>query len=146
MTIINMKGGVTAKTVEMTAAIVISRKMLFSRMTWPKSQPRPKGRSSSVRAWRRFSRIVSPAHCSLREQWAGETILLKRRHALTDEERPFGLGWLFGQVIREKSIFRDITIAAVISTVFAVTPPFMFMIVIDRVLVHHSTSTLAVIA
>jgi ATP-binding cassette subfamily B protein len=90
--------------------------------------------------------LMAVDEARLTEQWAGETILLKRRHALIDEERPFGLGWLFGQVIREKSIFRDITIAAVISTVFAVAPPFMFMIVIDRVLVHHSTSTLAVIA
>lgn len=82
----------------------------------------------------------------LADQWAGEVILLKRRHAVVDEERPFGLPWLFGQVMREKRLFADIGIAALISTIFALTPPLCFMVIIDRVLVHHSTSTLVVIA
>jgi ATP-binding cassette subfamily B protein len=90
--------------------------------------------------------LMAVDEARLTAQWAGEVILLKRRHALADDDRPFGLAWLFSQVMREKSIFRDIGIAAVISTVFAVAPPFLFMIVIDRVLVHHSVSTLAVIA
>jgi subfamily B ATP-binding cassette protein HlyB/CyaB len=82
----------------------------------------------------------------LGEVWDGEAILLKRRHSVTDEQRPFGLTWLIGQVLREKRIFRDIGLAALISTVFAIAPPFALMIVINRVLLHHSVSTLAVIA
>jgi len=43
-------------------------------------------------------------------------------------------------------VFCDIGIAALIGTVFAVAPPFLFMIVLDRVLTNHSVSTLIVIA
>jgi subfamily B ATP-binding cassette protein HlyB/CyaB len=90
--------------------------------------------------------LIAIDEARLTEQWSGEVVLLKRRHTVVDESQPFGIRWLFGQVMREKGLFRDIGIAAFIATVFAVAPPFMFMIVIDRVIVHHSYSTLAVIA
>jgi ATP-binding cassette subfamily B protein len=90
--------------------------------------------------------LVAVDEARLREKWDGEAILLKRRHALTDEGMPFGLMWLLGQVLRERALFRDIGIASLIATVFAVAPPFMVMAVLDRVLVHHSVSSLAIIA
>jgi ATP-binding cassette, subfamily B, bacterial HlyB/CyaB len=82
----------------------------------------------------------------LARAWDGRVLLLKRRFATADETSPFGLGWLLGQVLRERKIFRDIGIAALIGTLFAVAPPFLFMIVLDRVLTNHSVSTLIVIA
>jgi ATP-binding cassette, subfamily B, bacterial HlyB/CyaB len=82
----------------------------------------------------------------LAEVWDGRVLLIKRRFAAADEARPFGLGWLLAQVWREHRVFRDIGIAALIGTVFAVAPPFLFMIVLDRVLTNHSLSTLIVIA
>ena len=78
--------------------------------------------------------------------WDGELILVKRRHGLTDETQPFGLGWLAGQVLRERKILQDIGLASIITTFVAVAPPFIAMIVIDRVIVNHSTSTLYVLA
>jgi subfamily B ATP-binding cassette protein HlyB/CyaB len=81
----------------------------------------------------------------LAEVWEGEVILIKRAHLSADEQQPFGLAWLTGQVLRERKLFGDIAVGAVVSTVFAVAPPFMFMIVLDRVLVSHSYSTLNVV-
>jgi ATP-binding cassette subfamily B protein len=78
--------------------------------------------------------------------WDGRVLLIKRRFGAADEARPFGLGWLLMQVLHERRVFRDIGIAALIGTVFAVAPPFLFMIVLDRVLTNHSMSTLIVIA
>jgi ATP-binding cassette, subfamily B, bacterial HlyB/CyaB len=78
--------------------------------------------------------------------WDGELILIKRRHGLTDEAQPFGLAWLAGQVLRERKILGDIGLASIITTFVAVAPPFIAMIVIDRVIVNHSTSTLYVLA
>jgi len=82
----------------------------------------------------------------LNDIWNGEVILLKRRYDLRDETQPFGLKWLFGQVLREKRLFRDIAIASLFTTIFTLAPPFMVMAVIDKVLVNHSESTLIVIA
>lgn len=78
--------------------------------------------------------------------WDGEVILVKRRYALTDEQRPFGLSWLLGQVLRERALFTDIAVAATVNTIFAIAPPLIFMVVINRVLVNRSFSTLHVIA
>ena len=55
------------------------------------------------------------------------------------------LAWLAGQVLRERKLFGDIAAGAIASTIFAVAPPFIVMIVIDRVLVSHSYSTLNVL-
>jgi ATP-binding cassette subfamily B protein len=81
----------------------------------------------------------------LEEVWSGQLVLLKKRSRTTDETQTFGLMWLFGQVVRERAIFRDVSLAALFATTFAVVPPFLFMIVLDKVLVHQSTSTLIVI-
>ena len=89
--------------------------------------------------------LVAIEEIRLAEVWEGEVILVKRAHSATDEQQPFGLAWLAGQVLRERKIFGDIAGAALVSTVFAVAPPFIFMIVLDRVLVSHSYSTLNVL-
>jgi len=78
--------------------------------------------------------------------WDGDLILVKRRFDMTDEAQPFGIGWLIGQVLRERRLFRDIAIAALIGTIFSVATPFIAIIVIDRVIVNQSVSTLYVIA
>ena len=82
----------------------------------------------------------------LQQIWSGEIVLVKRHYGLGDERQPFGLKWLTGQVLRERRLFRDIAIASLITTVFALAPVFMVMIVLDKVLVNHSESTLIVIA
>jgi ATP-binding cassette subfamily B protein len=89
--------------------------------------------------------MVAIDELHLTEVWEGEVILFKRAHSLTDVQQPFGLAWLAAQVLRERKLFGDIAIGAVISTFFALAPPFIFMIVIDRVLVNHSYATLNVL-
>jgi ATP-binding cassette subfamily B protein len=81
----------------------------------------------------------------LTEVWEGEAILIKRVHSAALEQQPFGMQWLAGQVLRERKLFGDIAAAALVSTVFALAPPFIFMIVLDRVLTHRSFSTLNVL-
>ena len=77
--------------------------------------------------------------------WDGRLLLVRPSATTDDLDKPFGMAWLVGQVLREMALFRDVGIASLISTVFALAPPFVVMIVIDRVLINHSSSTLAVI-
>lgn len=93
------------------------------------------------------TKIVPVEERHLAEVWSGEIILLKQQVVGGSQEEPaqFGLGWLMAQVLRERKIFFDISFAAIINTIFAISPPLLFMIVIDRVLVNHSLSTLNVI-
>jgi len=89
--------------------------------------------------------LVAIEEIRLAEVWEGEVILVKRSRFATEEAQPFGMAWLVGQVLRERKLFGDIAAGALVSTVFALAPPFIFMIVLDRVLVNHSYATLNVI-
>jgi subfamily B ATP-binding cassette protein HlyB/CyaB len=82
----------------------------------------------------------------LNRVWDGELILVKRRHDRSDETQPFGLGWLIGQVLRERGMLRDIGLASLMTTLFAIAPPFIAIIVLNRVIVNQSFSTLYVLA
>ncbi|HYD64920.1 peptidase domain-containing ABC transporter [Azospirillum sp.] len=79
-------------------------------------------------------------------QWQGETILLKRTYKITDEEQPFGLGWFVPEILKQKGAFRDIALAAIVLHFLGLSVPVFFQLVIDKVLVHHSISTLWVLA
>src|SRR6266404_326335 len=81
----------------------------------------------------------------LADIWQGEVILVKRMHQSGDENQPFGLAWLGAQVLRERKLFGDIAAGALVNTAFTLAPPFIFMVVLDRVLTGHSFSTLNVI-
>ena len=78
--------------------------------------------------------------------WSGETILLSREYAITDENQPFGLRWFLPEILRQRSLFRDVAIAALTLHVVALALPIFFQIVIDKVLTHQSYSTLYVLA
>jgi ATP-binding cassette subfamily B protein len=89
--------------------------------------------------------VVAVDELHLAGVWEGEAILLKRRHGTLAEEQPFGMSALLRQVVRERRLFTQIGMAAFVNTIFTVAPPFIFMIVLDRVLVNHSYSTLNVL-
>jgi len=74
--------------------------------------------------------------------WSGICILSKRIYSLTDENQPFSLRWFIPQILKEKRVFRDVAIIAVILNLTALAGPLYFQILIDKVLTHHSYSTL----
>jgi len=81
--------------------------------------------------------------CSL---WDGEVVFLKRSHSVTDPNQPFSLRWFIPEILKQKKAFRDIIIAAMAMNMLALAPPMFFQLVIDKVLVHQSVSTLWVLA
>lgn len=80
------------------------------------------------------------------EVWAGTVIFLKRSHQLSDPKQPFSFRWFIPELLKHKAAFRDIAIAAVALSVLSMASPIFFQIVIDKVLVHQSASTLWVLA
>ena len=78
-------------------------------------------------------------------RWAGEVIFLKRSHSLTDPNQPFSLRWFLPEIWKQKVAFRDIIIAAMALTLLGMASPIFFQLVIDKVLVHQSASTLSVL-
>jgi len=81
----------------------------------------------------------------------GEEVLLvapaeekfAREPALTD--RPFGLRWFIPELLRHKAVWREVLAASLVLQLVALVVPLFTQVVIDKVVVHHSSSTLAVI-
>lgn len=80
------------------------------------------------------------------QAWSGEALLVKRNWRLTDQQRPFDFKWLFGQMLVERALFRDISVAAFFISLLSLAPPMLSMILIDRVLYNRSEDTLWVLA
>ena len=78
--------------------------------------------------------------------WDGSTILIKRNYKLTDADQPFSLRWFFPEILREKAMFRDVAVSAMVINVLALGSPIFFQLVIDKVLVHKGFSTLQTLA
>ncbi|AGX87272.1 ABC-type exporter [Candidatus Symbiobacter mobilis CR] len=78
-------------------------------------------------------------------QWGGTVLFLKRHHALTDPQQPFSFFWFIPEIMQQKVAFRDIIVAALALTVLSMASPIFFQLVIDKVLVHQSSSTLWVL-
>jgi subfamily B ATP-binding cassette protein HlyB/CyaB len=73
--------------------------------------------------------------------WAGDVILVKRDYTLRDEDRPFGFGWVVGQMLRDRRLTRDLAICALLMGVLALTPVMFWRIMVDRVMYYGSLST-----
>jgi ATP-binding cassette subfamily B protein len=77
--------------------------------------------------------------------WDGDAVLLKRRHAVADTARPFGLAWFVPEFLKQRVLFTDVAVAAIALHVLALALPVFFQLVIDRVLVHQGLATLQVL-
>ena len=78
-------------------------------------------------------------------QWRGDVFLMKRIHAMAEENQPFGFRWFIPEILKQKSAFRDIAITAMAMHFLGLASPVFFQLVIDKVLVHQSVSTLWVL-
>lgn len=77
--------------------------------------------------------------------WAGEVFMMKRLFDLPQENQPFGFRWFIPEILKQRSAFRDIAIAAIAMHFLGLASPLFFQIVIDKVLVHQSEATLMVL-
>jgi subfamily B ATP-binding cassette protein HlyB/CyaB len=89
-------------------------------------------------------RMVDPA--TFGALWSGEVMFLKRNQKSGEAGRPFGLRWFIPEILLQKAAFRDIAIAAMAMNLLGLASPIFFQLVIDKVLVHQSASTLWVLA
>ncbi|HEX3863183.1 MAG TPA: peptidase domain-containing ABC transporter [Stellaceae bacterium] len=77
--------------------------------------------------------------------WDGDVILVKRDYRLRDEDRPFGVGWLFGQLLRDRRVAGDLAVCAVLLGVLAIAPVMFWRVMVDRVMYYGSMSTFTMI-
>ncbi|HTY51175.1 MAG TPA: type I secretion system permease/ATPase [Steroidobacteraceae bacterium] len=80
------------------------------------------------------------------QTFAGRVILVKARLALDHPNRPFGLSWFVPALWKYRSILGEILAASFVIQLFALATPLFTQVVIDKVLMHKSASTLHVLA
>ncbi|OGS94556.1 MAG: ABC transporter [Gallionellales bacterium RIFCSPLOWO2_12_FULL_57_18] len=78
-------------------------------------------------------------------QLALETKDLKDPDGALSSKAAFGFHWFIPELMKHKRIWRDVLIASLIIQLLALGTPLFTQVIIDKVVVHHTQSTLIVI-
>src|SRR3970282_491508 len=65
--------------------------------------------------------------------------------AVSNTKPEFGFRWFLPELLRHRAIWRDVLLASLAIQLMALATPVFTQVVIDKVIVHHTLSTLAVI-
>jgi ATP-binding cassette, subfamily B, bacterial HlyB/CyaB len=95
--------------------------------------------------WPMVPRPETMTQAELEAIWDGDVVLMARRATLTDLSRRFDITWFLGAVHKYRRLLGEVLIASFFLQVFGVISPLFFQVVIDKVLVHRSMSTLDVL-
>ncbi|MFZ5659597.1 MAG: peptidase domain-containing ABC transporter [Pseudomonadota bacterium] len=60
-------------------------------------------------------------------------------------KRPFGFAWFVSELLRHKTLWRDILLASLAIQLVGLATPLFTQVIIDKVIAHHSESTLLVL-
>src|SRR6202043_1389276 len=77
--------------------------------------------------------------------WDGRLVFLTRRAGLLDLSRRFDITWFLGAIHKYRRLLAEVLVASFFLQMFALVSPLFFQVVIDKVLVHRSMSTLDVL-
>jgi subfamily B ATP-binding cassette protein HlyB/CyaB len=77
--------------------------------------------------------------------WDGRIVLMTRRASLVELSRRFDLTWFLGAIHKYRGLLGEVLIASLFLQLFALISPLLFQVVIDKVLVHQTLSTLHVL-
>ncbi|XRZ31232.1 type I secretion system permease/ATPase [Bradyrhizobium genosp. P] len=78
--------------------------------------------------------------------WDGRLVLMARRATLADLGRRFDITWFMGAIHKYRHLLSEVLVASFFLQLLALVSPLFFQVVIDKVLVHRSMSTLDVLA
>nr|WP_166945990.1 type I secretion system permease/ATPase [Sphingopyxis panaciterrae] len=86
------------------------------------------------------------SHGETAERFSGRFLLMTSREKMVGEARPFDIAWFIPALVRYRGPLRDVLIASFFLQLMGLVSPIFFQLVIDKVLVHQSMTTLDVLA
>jgi subfamily B ATP-binding cassette protein HlyB/CyaB len=95
--------------------------------------------------WPTIPQPETMAQAELEALWDGNIVLMARRASLTDLSRRFDISWFLGAIHKYRRLLGEVLLASFFLQLFGVISPLFFQVVIDKVLVHQSMSTLDVL-
>lgn len=79
-------------------------------------------------------------------RFAGRLLLMTTREQMAGASRPFDISWFIPALVKYRKPLRDVLIASFFLQLMGLVAPIFFQLVIDKVLVHQSITTLEVLA
>lgn len=129
------------------------------------SEPESTGIALVLKADHQRVLLISPGDAAPRtisfeefeRQTTGQVLFASRQHeSVTDngsapkskdkQKQAFGFRWFIPELMKHKKIWREVLLASFAIQLVALATPLCTQVVIDKVVVHHTTSTLVVIA
>ena len=77
--------------------------------------------------------------------WDGRLVLMTARAGLLDLSRRFDITWFLGAIHKYRYLLGEVLVASFFLQLFALVSPLFFQVVIDKVLVNRTLSTLDVL-
>ncbi len=77
--------------------------------------------------------------------WQGELVLITTRVALKEKERRFNLSWFIPAIWRYKRFLGQVLFLSFLLQIFGLVSPMFTQVIIDKVLVHRSLTTLDIL-
>lgn len=78
--------------------------------------------------------------------WDGCIITIAQTDGLGGALQPFNISWFFGAMRKYRRLLTEVVVASFFLQLLALASPLFFQVIIDKVLVHRSMSTLEVLA
>ncbi|MEM7404338.1 MAG: peptidase domain-containing ABC transporter [Pseudomonadota bacterium] len=92
------------------------------------------------------AQVIMVDQAALEKAWAGgELLFVKPEFRLNDEEQPFGLRWFVPEFLRQKTVFAEVALVALLMHVFALSVPIFMQVTFDKVVGNQSMDTLYVL-
>lgn len=79
-------------------------------------------------------------------RYAGRLLLMTTRELMAGATRPFDISWFIPALVKYRGPLRDVLIGSFFLQLMGLISPIFFQLVIDKVLVHQSLTTLDVLA
>ena len=89
---------------------------------------------------------IQMAQAEFEAVWDGRLLMMTKRASLTDLSSRFDITWFLGAIHKYRRVLGEVLLASFFLQLFALVTPLFFQVVVDKVLVHRSLSTLEVLA
>ena len=92
-----------------------------------------------------LSRPILMSRAEFEAVWDGRLLLMAGRAGLVGLSRRFGISWFLGAIHKYRYLLGEVLVASLFLQLFALVSPLLFQVVIDKVLVNRTLSTLDVL-
>jgi ATP-binding cassette, subfamily B, bacterial HlyB/CyaB len=76
--------------------------------------------------------------------WSGDSIVLK--HRVISTQAAFGFKWFYNEILKYKNVMTEVLTGSFVVQLFGLVTPLFTQVILDKVIVHRSMTTLDVLA